>query len=97
MADPDLYVDLDAMHELASQLGQIRAALVEAKDMINSFDPRLGSERVEDALNDFLSGWQDGRNRIIEGVEALIGQCQGSIDTYLENERRIIKSTGKGG
>jgi rubrerythrin len=96
MADPDLYVDLDAMQELANQLGQIRAALMEAEAAVNTFDPRLGSERIEEALNDFVSGWKDGRKRIIEGVEALMGKCHGSIDTYLENERRVIKSTGKG-
>ena len=96
MADPDLYVDLDAMEELARQLGQIRAALAEADDSVNLFDSRLGSERIEDALNDFVSGWKDGRKRIIEAVEGLMGSCQGSVDTYLENERRIIKSTGKG-
>lgn len=96
MAEPELYVDLDAMQELARQLGEIRAALTEAEAGVNAFDARLGSERIEDALNDFVSGWKDGRKRIIEGVDALIGQCQGSIDTYLENERRIIQSTGKG-
>jgi hypothetical protein len=96
VADPELYVDLDAMQELARQLGEIRAALMEAEAAVNAFDPRLGSERIEGALNDFVSGWKDGRKRIIEGVDALIGQCQGAVDTYLENERRIIKSTGKG-
>jgi hypothetical protein len=97
MADRPLYVDLDAMQELARQLGEIRAALTEAKHAVNAFDSRLGSERIEHALNDFVHGWGDGRARIIEGVDALIGKCQGSIDTYLENERRIIRATGKKG
>jgi hypothetical protein len=97
MADPNLYVDLDAMNELTRQLGQIRGALTDPKDDINDYAGRLGSERIEDALNDFVSGWKDGRKKILEAIDGLLAKAQGAVDTYLDLEQQVIKATKAGG
>jgi hypothetical protein len=95
VSDPDLYVDLPALEELVRQLGQIRASLEKAGDRVDAFDARLRSERIEEALNDFVSGWKDGRRKIIEGIDALLGKCQGAADTYADQEQAVIKATGQ--
>lgn len=97
MADPDLYVDLDALEELVRQLGQIRASLEDAGERVDRFDRRLGSARIEEALDDFVSGWKDGRKKIIGEIDALIGKCQGASESYAAQEDAVVKATGQAG
>jgi hypothetical protein len=97
MADPELFVDLDAMQELTRQLGEIKAALVDPQDDVNGFTPRLGSERIEHALEDFVSGWKDGRKKIIEAIDGLLAKAQGATQAYLDLEQEIVKATKAGG
>jgi hypothetical protein len=92
----DIHVDPDALAEVARSLGQVRAVLEEAEDVLTRGHERLGSERIEEALDDFVSGWRDGRRRIIRGLEGLVAKCHRAVDAYLANERRIIDSRGAG-
>jgi hypothetical protein len=95
-SQPDLYVDIDALDELGRQLSRIKSALSEAKEAVNAHDRGLGSPRLEEALDDFISGWRDGRRRITEGIEGLLGAVQESVQAYLENERNIQDATRGG-
>ena len=92
----DLYVDVDALGELARQLSQIKAALESADDGVDAKDGRLGSERIEDALDDFIDGWKDGRKKIIEGIDGLMGRIQGAVDTYQAQEAEIAGAASGG-
>jgi archaellum component FlaC len=95
-ADPDLYVDLDALTLLANQLGQIKASLEGAKEHIESLDRRLGSDRVIDAFDGFINGWKDGRKKIVEEVESIVDIVRGAVEGYHENEDRIIRAARSG-
>jgi hypothetical protein len=97
MSDPDLYVDVDALQELARQLQNIKSALDDAGKRVDAFDARLGSHRIEDALDDFIGGWKDGRKEITEAINGLFDAVSGSVNTYLENEARLSKAAGAGG
>jgi len=97
MPEPDLYVDVDALQELARQLQHIKGALAEADEAVDAYDARLGSERIEDALDDFIRGWKDGRKEIIEAIGNLFDSVSGSVRTYEENEARLSKAAGSGG
>ena len=92
----DLYVDVDALGELSRQLSQIKAALESADDSVDAKDGRLGSERIEDALDDFIDGWKDGRKKIIEGIDGLMDRIQGAVDAYLAQEAEISKAATSG-
>ena len=85
----DLYVDVDALAELARQLEAVKAALEATKRDVNAYDARLGSERIEGALDDFVSGWRDGRRQLIEGIDGLATRLQGAIEAYLEQEAAL--------
>ena len=85
----DLHVDLDALAELASRLGHITGGLSRARETVDAYDPRLGSRRIEEALDDFLSGWRDGRKRIIGEVEELLAAVLGAAQAYEAAERTI--------
>ena len=90
----EVYVDVDALSELARQLQQVKAALHDADDRISAYGGRLGSERIEGALDDFIDGWRDGRRKIIEGIDGLLGRVNGAIETYLEQEGMLSEAAG---
>ena len=90
----DLYVDLEALTALAAQLEAVRAALADTKDSVNAYDARLGSKRIEEALDDFVSGWRDGRQQLTEGIEGLRVRLQGAAETYAEQEAALAAATG---
>ncbi len=92
----DLYVDVDALAELARQLEAVRAALEHTKDSINAYDARLGSDRIADALDDFVSGWRDGRRQLIEGIDGLRARLTGAVETYREQEAALSAAAGGG-
>ncbi len=92
----DLYVDVDALTELARQLSAVKAALQSTKGDVNAYDPRLGSERIEDALDDFVFGWRDGRRQLIEGIEGLAARLTGAVETYTEQEAALSSAAGGG-
>ena len=90
----DLYVDVDALTELARQLEAVKAALQHTKDDVNAYDARLGSDRIEGALDDFVSGWRDGRRQLIEGIDGLRARLQGAVEAYLEQEAALSAAAG---
>lgn len=90
----DLYVDADALKELASQLRGIKEALESAKDDFNAYDGRLGSKKIEGALDGFVSDWRDGRKKIIEGIDGLLARIKGAAEAYREQEAALSKAAG---
>jgi rubrerythrin len=90
----DLYVDVDALNELSRQLNQIKSSLEQAPDAPHAHGGRLGSQKMEGALGDFISGWKDGRKKIIDAIGGLLGQIQAAIDTY-EQQEKALSAAGK--
>ena len=85
----ELYCDLDAMDELKRQLQGIHAALDDVGDRVDVWDLRLGSGRLEQAIDDFISGWRDGRKQIRSGIEEAAGKVDGAVEAYQELEARL--------
>lgn len=88
----DLYVDVDALQELSRQLGEVKASLERANEGVNRSEAALGSERLADAVGDFVKGWRDGRRHLVEEVDSLLGRIRTAIDTYLEQEAQLAKA-----
>ncbi|MGH8998928.1 MAG: hypothetical protein ACRDY7_06000 [Acidimicrobiia bacterium] len=84
-----LYCDLDAMSELAGQLRSIRDSLDDPDAHVDMYDCRLGSGRLEEEVNDFISGWRDGRKEIRGELEKCAGQVDGSIAAYQQTEDKL--------
>lgn len=89
----DLYVDIDALTEMHSQMTSICQALEDAGDDVNAYDRALGSPRIEGKLDDFIDGWKDGRKKIKDGVASLADAVKGACEAYNENEANIKKAT----
>lgn len=89
---PHFEVDLDALRELRAALTRVRVSLEDVKDDVNAHDAALGSARIEDALDDFVSGWKDGRKKIINGIDGLANRLDAAIDAYTDAEDKITTS-----
>ena len=90
----DLYVDLDALGELALKLSQVKAALERSGTIAGSAG--CGSPGLEEALEEFIDGWRDGRRKIIEGIDGELNKIRGAADAYREQEAMISKAAGAG-
>ncbi len=89
----DLYVDVDALRELARQLDEVKASLERANDNVNRSSDALGSGRLADKVGDFVDGWRDGRKHLSEDVDGLLKRIKTAIDTYLEQEVQLSKAS----
>lgn len=93
----DLYVDLDALQQLASRLTSIKEALDNVKDDLESYEPALGSKHVADRLNAFVGGWKDGRKKIAGNIDKLQQKVSGIAETYAQQESELAKSSQQSG
>ncbi|HEX2903297.1 MAG TPA: hypothetical protein VHO01_07550 [Jatrophihabitans sp.] len=93
----DLFVDLDALQQLANRLTSIKDSLDNVKDDLQSYEPALGSQHVADRLDAFVNGWRDGRKKITGNIEKLQQKVAGIAQTYAEQERDLAKSSQQSG
>ena len=93
----ELYCDLDAMDELARQLDSIHAALDDVGEHVDVYDAQLGSRRIEQAVDDFVSGWRDGRKEIRSRVEASAANVRKAAETYRIVEGKLVAASGGAG
>ena len=91
MSACEIEVDLDELRQVQSQLGEIKAALEDAKG-IDVYDGAIGSGRVEDALDNFVGNWSQGRRQIIEELEGLLERLGKAIESYETNEQALVES-----
>ena len=92
----ELFCDLDAMDELARQLDSIHAALDDVGDRIDVYDARLGSARIEEAVDRFVGGWRDGRKEIRGMVEVSAANVRKAAEAYRLAEAKLAAASGGG-
>lgn len=82
----DLEVDIDGLEALVGSLGQVRDGLDDTKAVIEASEDALGSGDVVDALFDFEDHWEDGRGRVRENIEAIVGAVRDSAEAYRQTD-----------
>ncbi len=91
MSGIELVVERDEMRQVHQQLSDIKAALEDAKG-IDVYDGAIGSGRVEDALDNFVGNWSQGRKQILEELEGLLERLGKAIESYETNEQQLTES-----
>jgi archaellum component FlaC len=91
----DIYVDTEALAELRKRLVDISVALEHAKDDVNAYDSELGSKKIDHALNDFISGWKDGRKKILKSINGMIGRIDSAIEAYEKVEQSVVTTANE--
>lgn len=93
MSATTLYIDLDAVGQLATLLQAIHQSLESTRDDFESFTDDLGSDDVWHSLNGFQHGWKDGRSTIMTEIANLINAIQGAVQDYEETERQLTTTS----
>jgi hypothetical protein len=88
--------DLDAMGALSGQLKTVHSMLSSVGGTAGSYEGALGNEALESELASFLSGWQDGRTKICNGVAGLYGRVDCAVDAYSKTEAKISHAARAG-
>lgn len=62
---PDrLAVDLTGLEDFARSLETVRGTMNGTRKLFESYEAKLGSDKVSDALHSFEHNWKDGRKEI---------------------------------
>lgn len=93
----DLYVDVDAVQQLAGSLNGIHDSLLNATNSFAAGAAASASDAVADALVSFGQGWHDGRKTITDEVHDLAQAASGAAQGYQQAESQIISNTQQGG
>ncbi len=83
------YADLDAMGALSEQLKSVHRMLSSVGSNVGSYDGALGDGGLEGELASFISGWQDGRTKICNGVAGLSSRVDCAVEAYGRTEAHI--------
>ncbi|KAB1144182.1 hypothetical protein F7R91_22770 [Streptomyces luteolifulvus] len=90
----DLIVDFALLSKSAKQLSEIQAEfknLGEWKDDITSV---VGASELKEAMTDFIDNWDDNRKRLLESLEEVGKQVEGTRDAFKGLDDELAK-TGK--
>jgi hypothetical protein len=86
------YADLDAMGALSGQLKSVHRMLSSVGTNVGSCDGALGDGDLEAELASFVAGWQDGRNKICDGVAGLSARVDCAVHAYGKAEADISRA-----
>ncbi|MEV1010367.1 hypothetical protein [Streptomyces sp. NPDC049881] len=91
-------IPLTELAEFGPQLRTVKEYMNRTGDTFDSYNDAFGDDRVVDALDDFVSGWKDGRGDISEQLEGLAEMADTVIRTVDEFETELEASLeGDGG
>jgi hypothetical protein len=86
------YADLDAMGALSGQLKSVHRMLSSVGSNVGSHGGALGDGGLEAELASFISGWQDGRTKICDGVAGLSARVDCAIEAYSKTEADVSRA-----
>ncbi len=85
----DLEVDVDGLEALVVSLAGVRAGLEETRSVVDGSATAMGSADVAGALGDFESHWDDGRGRIKDNIDAIVGAVEESARAYRQADNDL--------
>jgi ABC-type transporter Mla subunit MlaD len=99
MADSSerIAIPLTELSEFAPQLRAVKEYMNRTGDTFGHYHDAMGDQRVVDALEDFVSGWKDGRGDISDQLTGLADMADTVITTVNEFEAELERSLTEGG
>lgn len=81
----DFVVELSALEDVLRRVGDLRTRLDEGGDQ--RLSPEVsGSPPLSGAVDDFVGRWDDGRARIRDNLETIVGSLAATIEEYRSRE-----------
>ncbi|MFJ2608844.1 hypothetical protein ACIQOU_21150 [Streptomyces sp. NPDC091279] len=100
----DLALPLSELEEYGGRLRSLKTRLDHTKKLFESYRDDLGDGSVYDALDDFESHWEDGREDITQQLDALADMSDAVVrefkkldDDLAKKADDAVKSEGSGG
>ncbi len=88
-AEGELFVDLDALDGVQRELTTLITALNEL-GVRPAVDGRaMGSQDVADAVDRFVKSWDDGRQHLVESLQACQRFAQTAVEHYTKTENAL--------
>lgn len=93
---PDLALPLSELEGYGGQLRSIKSRLNHTKKLFESFRDDIGDGSVNDALDDFESNWEDGREDISQQLDALADMADAVVREFKKLDDDLAKKAGEG-
>jgi ABC-type transporter Mla subunit MlaD len=92
----DLALPLSELEDYGSRLRDIKTRLNHTKKLFESYQDDLGDHTVYDALDDFESGWEDGREDIGQALDALAKMSDAVVREFKKLDDDLAKQVRDG-
>ncbi|MEU6176434.1 hypothetical protein [Streptomyces coeruleorubidus] len=87
----DLALPLSELEGYGRQLRSIKTRLNHTKKLFESYKDDIGDGGVSDALGDFESNWDDGREDITQQLDALAGMSDAVVREFKKLDDELAK------
>lgn len=92
----DLALPLSELEDYGSRLRSIKTRMNRTKKLFESYKEDLGDNTVYDALDDFESGWEDGREDITQALDALADMSDAVVREFKKLDDQLAKDVSEG-
>ncbi|MET8132007.1 MULTISPECIES: hypothetical protein [unclassified Streptomyces] len=92
----DLALPLSELEDYGGRLRDIKTRLNHTKKLFESYKDDLGDHTVYDALDDFESGWEDGREDIGQALDALAKMSDAVVREFKKLDDDLAKQVQDG-
>ncbi|MFF8940869.1 hypothetical protein ACF1A5_01080 [Streptomyces sp. NPDC014864] len=90
----DLALPLAELEDYGRQLRSIKTRLSHTKKLFESYRDDIGDGKVNDALDDFESNWEDGREDITQQLDALADMSDAVVREFKKLDVDLAKKAG---
>ncbi|WP_329135263.1 hypothetical protein OG552_21295 [Streptomyces sp. NBC_01476] len=95
---PDrLAVDLTGLQDFAHNLDTVRTTMNGTRKLFDSYEAKLGSGKVADALDSFEHNWKDGRKEIDGQLEGLSKMANTAVEQIQKADKDLADQLAKAG
>ncbi|MEU5895948.1 hypothetical protein [Streptomyces venezuelae] len=94
MSGSDLVVDFQLLDKSAKQLNAIEKEFKNLDDWKDDVKTAVGASDIKDAMGEFVDNWDKNRKRLLEDLEKVGKQVEGTRDAFQKLEDQLSK-TGK--
>ncbi|WP_326754186.1 hypothetical protein OH738_16835 [Streptomyces hirsutus] len=91
MGKSDLALPLTEMEDYGRRLRSLKTRLNHTKKLFESYRDDIGDGSVNDALSDFESNWEDGREDITQQLNALAGMSDAVVREFKKLDDELTK------
>ncbi|MFD7057971.1 hypothetical protein [Streptomyces sp. NPDC059906] len=91
MGKSDLALPLTELEDYGRRLRSLKTRLNHTKKLFESYKDDIGDGGVNDALGDFESNWEDGREDITQQLDALAGMSDAVVREFKKLDDDLTK------